>query len=343
MSYFSFLNKPINITSPFIIAEISCNHEGNLDEAKKLIQMARDAGADAAKIQHYYPEEMTFQSNNKEFTLTSGPWAGRSLFELYAKNALHFDQVRQLFEYAREINFPLFSSVFGEKSLSDLERVGCPAYKIASFECCDPVFIAKVAEKNKPMIISTGVSNNFEVQQAVHAAKNNIIGLMHCVSNYPTDPHKSNIQNISNLRWRYPHVRVGFSDHTATMHVAPLALALGACLFEVHLGNNSETSDDAAFSLNYHGFTSYIHNIREAAEILKPHYQPIIEQESYKYKRHMFASKIIDKGDELTLDNCVSMRGDGHISPVHFYMKEGETHASRDYNPGEPIGNNDDE
>ena len=218
-----------NFTSkkPFFIAEISANHNGSFDRAKKLIHAAKKYGADAVKLQSYTPDTMTIKSSRSEFRIKSGLWRGNTLWDLYSKAQTPFDWHKKLFLYAKKRKIICFSTPFDETAVDLLEGLDCPFYKVASFEMTDIPLIKKIAKTKKTMIISTGMANLKEIDLTYNIAKKNgakEIILLYCVSNYPSRISDYNFNNIKILKERYECI-VGFSDHSTDNKVAAAAVA----------------------------------------------------------------------------------------------------------------------
>lgn len=293
---------------PVVIAEISCNHEGSMDSALTHIREAKLAGADIVKIQAYTPDEMTISTSTSEhhdFYCQSGPWKGKHLYDLYTKTATPLEWLPGLFNYAKEIQMPMFSSVFGMDSLDALERAGCPAYKIASFEIGDIELITEVARCEKPMVLSTGCGTDVEIYRAHNASYEPI--LMHCVSKYPTEFRLSELGRI------IKHNYLGYSDHTKSSMSAQMAYAMGVCLFEKHF-SMSHTSEDASFSLNKFELQNYIRdlNCAQDAVFLRE------GRETNQYKRSLYVTRDIQKGAMFTTLNVRSIRPGYGLSPIKY-------------------------
>ena len=222
---------------PYIIAELSANHLGQLERALSLMEAAKAAGADAVKLQTYTADTITIDHHGPGFDIESGPWAGRSLYELYEEAHTPWDWHAALFDKGRELDIAVFSSPFDASAIDFLEQFNPPAYKIASFECVDPVLIRYAAATRKPLVISTGMANLGEVTEAVEAATSggaDGIVILHCVSGYPTPAAEANVRTIPHLAdtFGWP---VGLSDHTLGTAVPVSAVALGAVMIEKHL------------------------------------------------------------------------------------------------------------
>ncbi len=238
---------------PYIIAEISANHNGSIDKAKETILHAKKSGASAVKIQTYTPDTMTIEKSDGDFLINEGLWKGYSLYNLYRKAFTPFEWHEDLFKFAKSKNITLFSSPFDESAVDLLESLNVPAYKIASFELIDLPLISYIAKKKKPILMSTGMSSIDEISQAIKVAKDNgndQIALFHCISSYPTPIDQANIRTINKLQ-RIFKVQVGLSDHTLGTLAPIVATSCGATLIEKHFTiNKSDKGPDSSFSIN---------------------------------------------------------------------------------------------
>jgi pseudaminic acid synthase len=324
-------------TGPFIVAEISCNHQGSLDQAYKLIQAAKDAGADAVKIQVYTPDEMTIEIQNdfsgdiaENFYCKDGPWKGRQLYELYNKNQTPLEWVPNLFWFASSRDIPMFASVFGEQSLEALEKINCPAYKIASFEANYVPFLKKVLAKGKPVIVSTGCSDLGEIEQIIDIIKNNLV-LMHCVSKYPAVYTEAQLETISVYRKLFS-CPIGFSDHDMGDNSGIGAIILGTSILEKHLKLEDNKSDDDLFSLTPADFQIYIKKCRNTVKA----YQMTGKSEFNQYKRSIYVVSDIKEGEQFTEQNIRCIRPGYGLEPKHYERVLTFT-ATRDINRGEAL------
>ena len=252
--------KPIKIgantistsNSPFIIAEISANHNGSIERALDTINAAKLCGAHAVKIQTYTPDTMTIDCNHKDFKIQKGIWKGKTLYELYGEAFTPYNWHKKLFSYAQKIGITIFSSPFDETAVDLLEALDTPAYKIASFEITDLPLLSYVASKRKPMLISTGMATFEEIGEALETAKVggcNDLAIFHCVSSYPTPISAANLVKINLLKKEFS-VHVGLSDHTKGTTASIAATALGATLIEKHFTlSRAHGGVDSSFSL----------------------------------------------------------------------------------------------
>ena len=237
---------------PYIVAELSANHNGKIDNVFKAIKIAKDSGADAIKIQTYTPDTMTINSIKKDFLIKKGLWKGNTLYELYKKAYTPFEWHHKIFKFAKKIGITCFSTPFDKTAVDLLEQLKTPIYKIASFEITDLELLEYVASKKKPIILSTGMANLIEIKEAIQtikSKKNNKIILLHCVSGYPSPISEVNLKTITDLRDKFG-LLTGLSDHTLTNTASIVSVAYGSCLIEKHfkLNNRLKTPDDK-FSL----------------------------------------------------------------------------------------------
>ena len=253
-------------TTPFIVAEISANHNGSFSKLKKLIENAKTNGADAIKIQTYDENSMTIQSNKKNFKIKEGLWKNYSYWDLYKKAKTPFKWHKDIFAYAKKKKIICFSTPFDIDAVDFLEKLNCPIYKIASFEITDIQLIKKVAQTKKPIIISTGLANINEIDEAFKTAKkygSKNITLLYCVSNYPANLEDFNLHNISILKKRYK-CKIGLSDHSKDNRIAIMATALGAEIFEKHIAlEKQKVGLDIEFSLKGKELREYISDIKK--------------------------------------------------------------------------------
>jgi N-acetylneuraminate synthase len=238
--------------SPYVIAEMSGNHNGDIECALRLIDAAKEAGADAVKLQTYTADTITIDHGSDDFLIKGGLWHGRRLHELYREAHTPWEWHPDLFAHAKNVGITCFSSPFDYTAVDFLKKLGAPAYKIASFELIDTPLIGYAAKIGKPLIISTGLANEIEIDEAVTAARESGAGgiaLLHCVSAYPAPAADANLARIATLAARYD-CPIGLSDHTMGIEVAVGAVALGACIIEKHFTlRRADGGPDAAFSL----------------------------------------------------------------------------------------------
>ncbi|MBN1692932.1 MAG: pseudaminic acid synthase, partial [Dehalococcoidales bacterium] len=300
MSYIEIEGRKVGDGFPvYIVAELSANHNQKYEDSIKLIHAAKDAGADAVKIQTYTPDTITIKSDRPEFKVSGGTlWDGRTLYELYSESYTPWEWQPKLKKVANELGLALFSSPFDKTAVDFLEAMNVPAYKIASFEIVDIPLIEYIAAKVKPMIISTGMATLDEIKEAVNAAKKagvSQIVLLKCNSAYPTPPEEMNLRTITDLTEKFA-IPVGLSDHTLGIIAPIVALSLGACMVEKHLTlSRAVRSPDSAFSLEPQEFKEMVEAIRLAEkELGEVGYDTGVEQaKSLKHRRSLFAVKDI--------------------------------------------------
>ncbi len=311
------------IKKPILIAEISCNHNGKFQNAKKLIKLAKDSGADFVKLQTYTPDTMTIKSNKKNFKIKNGLWKGKNLWSLYNKAQTPFEWQEPLFKYAKKVGIKCFSTPFDESAVNLLEKIGCPFYKISSFEMNDIPLIKRVAKTNKIMIISTGTSNLNEINRAYYTAKKNgakKIILLYCVSNYPANLEDFNLNNIKVLQKKFK-CQVGLSDHSRDPIVATTALSLGAMIFEKHIAlDKQKTGFDIEFSLKGKEIRRFRNLLDKTWKLIgeKSFIRKQSENNGKFFRRSIYVTKNIKKGEKFTKDNIRRIRpGDG-LNPFYF-------------------------
>ena len=326
---------------PYIIAEISANHNGKIDTALKLIYEAKNNGADAVKIQTYKPDTITLNSNNDEFIVKDGLWSGRTLYDLYEEAHLPWEWHQQLFDYAKEIGITIFSSPFDSTAVDLLESLNTPAYKIASFEIIDLPLIRYVAAKGKPMIISTGMANAQEIQEAIDAARQagcRDIAILHCVSGYPAPAEDYNLNTIPDMIARFG-VTTGLSDHTLDNTTAITSIALGSTIIEKHftLDRNGGGPDDS-FSLQPDDLNALCNGARTAWKSLgKINYdKKDSEKGNLKFRRSLYFVKKISMGEIITESHIRSVRP-GFGAPPKFYDIIIGKKTTRDFNKNEAV------
>lgn len=287
--------------NPYIIAEISGNHNNSLDNAIKLIDIAKECGANAVKLQTYTAECMVHKANKKRFIIKEGLWKGRSLYDLYEEAALPWEWHEKLFERAREVDIEIFSSPFSKSAVDLLENLGVNKFKIASFEVTDLDLIEYVASKNKTIIASTGIAEEKEIRRMVQTIRNldTELILLHCISDYPSKAEEYNMTKIKDMQNMYK-LDVGLSDHTQSSIAAIIGIALGSRVFEKHLTlNNNNGGTDDEFSTNPNDFSKYVKDINQAwKSISKPEFNNKIKNR--EYRRTLFFKQGIEKGEIVT-------------------------------------------
>lgn len=327
--------------SVYIVAEMSANHEHDLDRARRIVEAAARAEADAIKLQTYRPDTITIDSNRAPFRITEGPWSGRTLHDLYEDAYTPWDWHPELRNLAHELGLDFFSTPFDPTAVDFLEDLGVPAYKIASFEAVDLPLIREVASTGKPVILSTGMTRLGEIDDAVRAVREaggRELVLLKCTSAYPAPPEEAHLRTIPHLSKAFG-VPAGLSDHTLGSVVPTAAVALGACVVEKHLTLSRESGGpDSAFSLEPDEFCRMVDAVRTAEKAVgEIRYEPTQSQEeSTVFRRSLFVVKDVEEGEELTRQNVRSIRpGDG-LAPKHLEEVMGRR-ASHDIERGTPL------
>lgn len=308
---------------PYVIAELSANHNGRLDTALKIVEAAMAAGADAVKMQTYRPDTITLDSNSEEFMIRGGLWDGRTLHELYEEAHTPWEWHEPLFKHARKLGITIFSSPFDRTAVDMLEGLGAPAYKIASFEAVDLPLIRYVASTGKPMIISTGMADAEEIREAIdaaHAGGCRELAILRCVSGYPAPASDYNLRTIPDMIERFGVV-VGLSDHTLDNATAIASVALGASIVEKHFTlDRSGGGPDDSFSLEPLEFAALCTGVRTAWEALGSvdYGRKSSEQGNVKFRRSLYFVKDMKAGDRITADAVRSVRPGYGLPPKFF-------------------------
>ena len=306
--------------SPYIIAEMSANHNGNIDNAYRIIDIAKTCGADAIKLQTYRPDTITMDMNTPEFMIEGGLWDGQSLYELYKGAFMPWEWHKPLFNYAQKLNLTIFSSPFDNTAVDLLEDLNTPAYKIASFEVVDLPLIKYVAQTGKPMIISTGMADIEEIQEAIEAAKEGgcrELAILHCVSGYPAPASDYNLKTLVDMQQRFGLI-TGLSDHTIDNTTAIASVALGASIIEKHvtLDRNGGGPDDS-FSLEPKELKELCIGTKTAWESLGnvDYSMKSSEQGFVKVRRSLYFVKDIKEGEVITEAHVKSIRPGYGLKP----------------------------
>ena len=310
--------------SPYIIAEMSANHNGQLDVALRIIEEAKRAGADAIKMQTYRPDTITLKSDLPDFQISEGLWAGRTLYDLYEWAHTPWDWHKPLFERARQLGITIFSSPFDSTAVDLLEDLGAPAYKIASFEAVDLALIKYVASTGKPMIISTGMANIDEIEEAIDAARVGgckELAILHCVSGYPAPAADYNLRTLADMIERFGLV-TGLSDHTLDNTTAITSVALGASIIEKHftLDRNGGGPDDS-FSLEPADLATLCRDTKTAWQALGQvdYSRKASEKSNTKFRRSLYFVQDMEEGEIITEASIRSVRPGFGLAPKYLH------------------------
>jgi len=327
--------------SPYIIAELSANHNGDINRAFKIMEEAKAAGADAIKLQTYRADTITIDHDSEDFQIHGGLWDGQTLFNLYKGAQMPWEWHEPLFAKAKELGITIFSSPFDFTAVDLLEKLDAPAYKIASFEAIDLPLIKYVAKTGKPMIISTGMADEAEIQEAIDAAYEGgcrELVVLHCVSGYPAPAAEYNLATIPDMAQRF-NVIPGLSDHTIDNTTAIAAVVLGASVIEKHvtLDRNGGGPDDS-FSLEPAELHALCRDAKTAWEALGHvnYERKESEKGNAKFRRSLYVVKDIKKGELFTTENIKSIRPGFGVAPKYYDHFVGKA-ATCDIKRGEPL------
>ena len=308
---------------PYIIAELSANHNGSLERALATIDEAKRCGASAIKLQTYTADTMTIDSDRAEFLIRGGPWDGYKLYDLYQLAQTPFEWHKAMFEHARKIGITVFSTPFEESAVDLLEGLNTPAYKIASFELTDLPLIEYVAKTGKPMIVSTGMASEYEIEEAVSTARNagcEELVLLHCVSSYPAPLNQANVSQLVQLGKQFDTVP-GLSDHTLGTTASVAAVALGACLIEKHFTlNRNDGGPDSTFSLEPDEFISLVQDSNDAwMAVGNPGYErQDVELGNKLFRRSIYFLRDIKAGEKVSEKDIGRIRPGHGLPPKYF-------------------------
>ena len=305
---------------PYVIAELSANHNGKLERALRIVEEASKAGADAIKLQTYKPETITLNCDSADFKISGGLWNGRTLYELYEEAHMPWDWHKPLFDRARELGITMFSSPFDSTAIDLLEDLNAPAYKIASFEAVDIPLIKYAASTRKPLIISTGMANAEEIEEAINAAREGgckQLAILHCVSAYPARAEDFNLNTIPDMIKRFGVV-IGLSDHTLDNITALSSVAIGASIIEKHftLDRNGGGPDDS-FSLEPVELAALCYGAKTAWAALGEvsYKRGVSEEASAQFRRSLYFVKSLREGEQITQDSVASVRPGYGLAP----------------------------
>lgn len=326
---------------PYVIAELSANHNGSLKRAKQTIDAAKAAGAHAVKIQSYTPDTMTIDCSKEDFQIKKGLWKGCSLYQLYSLAQTPFEWHEELFHHAKKTGITIFSTPFDETAVELLEKLDTPAYKISSFEITDIPLIKTAARTKKPILMSTGMATLDEISEAVEAAKsvgNNNIVLLHCISSYPASLECANLQNISILRERF-NLDVGLSDHTSCNIAAAVSITLGAVLIEKHFKlDDDECGPDTSFSINKNEMQELVSTSVKAWSSVrnKSFSRSDEESENVIFRRSIYFVRDKKAGEVIQKSDIKRIRPGYGMHPKYYDNVMGKT-LLRDVERGDPM------
>jgi pseudaminic acid synthase len=329
---------------PFVIAEMSGNHNQSLEKALKIVEVAAACGVDALKIQTYTADTMTLDISENEFFIAdkNSLWEGNSLYKLYEKAHTPWDWHKPIFDKCKELGVIAFSTPFDPTSVDFLESLNVPFYKIASFENTDLPLLKKVAQTGKPVIISTGMANIAEIFDAVKTLNDNgckDVILLKCTSEYPALPKDANIATIPHMRELFPNCEIGLSDHTMGIGVSIASVALGATVIEKHFTlNREEGGVDSAFSMEPEEMKLLVRESEIASQAIGKVYYGISEKEksSLRFRRTLYITKDIKAGEVLSSDNMRAIRPGLGLSPKYLDVLFGKK-VRKDLKKGTPL------
>ena len=329
-------------SASYVIAELSANHNQNFEQAVQIIHAAKDAGADAVKLQTYTADTITLRSDKECFRITGGTlWDGRVLHDLYREAFTPWEWQPKLKKLADELGMHLFSSAFDDSAVEFLEKMDVPAHKVASFELVDVGLIRTMARTGKPLIMSTGIATEAEITEAVEAARGagaSQVALLKCTSAYPAPVEEANLLTIPALASRFG-CPVGLSDHTMGIAVPVAAVAVGACIIEKHLClRRSDGGPDGAFSLEPAEFKAMVESVRTAEKALGSvqFATGAREDSSRKFRRSLFVVEDVKEGELFTRKNVRSIRPADGLHPRHLDEVLGKS-AACDVQRGTPL------
>lgn len=334
------LFEKIDRDEVYVIAEMSANHGGSLENALEIVRQVARAGADCLKIQTYTADSLTIDCDNEYFLIKGGLWDGYKLYDLYTDAATPYEWQRRIKEECEANGLDFLSTPFDRGAVDFLEGLGAEAYKIASFELVDIPLIEYAASKGKPMIISCGMGSLQDIQDAVdacHRVGNDQIVLLKCCSEYPAKWEDMHLGNIPDMRERFG-VRIGLSDHSQGSLAAVAGVALGACVVEKHVRLDGVDSADSAFSMSMQDFAQMVSDVRSARKIVRGPVYELTDSEkaSTVFRRSIFAVRDIRAGEPFTEDNIRVIRPGYGIAPKYYKGLIGRA-CGRDIRRGEPL------
>lgn len=339
---FEINGRRIGLTeSPYIIAEMSANHNGKIENAYKIIEMAKRAGADAVKLQSYTPDTITINMNTSDFMIKGGLWDGQSLYDLYQSAFMPWEWHKPLFDHAKKNEITIFSSPFDSSAVDLLEDLNCPAYKIASFELIDLPLIDYVASTGKPMIMSTGMADEEEISESIDTALSGgckDLALLHCVSGYPAPAEDYNLKTIVDMRNKFGLV-TGISDHTIDNFTSISSVSLGVSIIEKHVTlNRKGGGPDDSFSLEFNELCELCNGAKIAwkAQGNIDYGRKSSESGNAKFRRSLYFVQSIKKGEIITSNHVKSIRPGFGLPPKHLNDIVGKK-AKENISKGSPV------
>lgn len=330
-----------NSSPAYIVAEMSANHNQSFEQAVRIVEAAKEAGADAVKLQTYTPDTLTIDCDNEYFRIKGSVWDGRNLYDLYGEAYTPWEWQPKLKEVADSLGLDLFSSPFDNTAVDFLEKMGVPAYKVASFELVDTALLRKVASSGKPVIMSTGMATYTEIEEAVQTLRQagcSELALLKCNSGYPAPPEEMNLRTIPHMAEAFG-LPVGLSDHTLGIAVPVAAVALGACIVEKHFTlDRADGGADSAFSLEPHEFKAMVDAVRVAEKALGGVRYEATEHEAAgrAFRRSLFVVQDMKAGEVFSEKNVRSIRPGQGLAPKHLPEVLGRK-AARGIERGTPL------
>ena len=327
--------------SPYVVAEMSANHNGKIENAYKILDFSKKFGADAVKIQTYHPDKITINMKSSDFMIDGGTWEGQTLHDLYKKAYMPWEWHKPLFNYAKKLGMTIFSSPFDNTAVDLLEDLNSPAYKIASFEAVDLSLIKYVAQTKKPMIISTGIADDSEIQESIEIALENgckDLAILHCVSGYPAPATDYNLRTIVDMQKKFG-VITGLSDHTISNYTAIASIALGSSIIEKHVTLDRDFGGpDDSFSIEPKELRDLCNGVKTAWESLgKVDYgRKSSELSNVKFRRSLYFVKDIKAGGKITYQNVKSIRPGYGLLPKYIDQVI-HKHVRVDVKRGQPV------
>jgi len=326
---------------PYVIAELSANHNGSLNKAKQTILSAKENGASAVKMQSYTADSMTIKCDNDDFRIKGGLWDGYLLYDLYKEASTPYEWHKDLFNYAKDIGITLFSTPFDEKAVDMLEDLNTPAYKVASFELTDIPLIKYIASKKKPILISTGMGSEEEIDEAIQIVREegcDQILIFHCISSYPTPTELSNLNTIKFLKEKY-NTEVGLSDHTLNNISSIIATSMGASAIEKHfILNRKDKGPDSDFSIEPNELKGLYKDVNQAWRAMgaKGFSRPNIEKDNLVFRRSIYFIKAMKVNDLITEEHIRRIRPGYGINPKYYKDLIGKR-VLKDIKPGDRV------